>query len=406
MENGPTTDWGTALDEMIDKTWERLRAVRRHFHRHPEPSGREFETTKYLAKQLSEFDIPHRLAPSQRGIIAESPLASAASRVIMRGDMDALNISDEKAVEYRSKHPGTMHACGHDAHTTMVLGAVLALNAVRGALPWPVPWRAIFQPAEETAQGAYEMIEAGALYDAAAIIALHVDPEQLIGEVSTRSGELTACCQSIEVKILGHGGHAARPHHSTDPIVAAVQYINAVYQGVPREVDSRSPSVVTFGVIQGGDNPNVIPESVTLRGTIRTMSRESAEQVGQILERIGRGVQEASGAAFAVHRSLGPDAVVNDSGVTSVVCAAASSVVGPTHVHTIPHASMGGEDFANYLKHIPGCMMRLGVRGEGQPKHFLHSPHFDIDERALAIGAKILARSLVMLANPDTRRLT
>ncbi|HEY8503429.1 MAG TPA: amidohydrolase [Gemmataceae bacterium] len=393
-------DWADAIDEAVDRSEELICTVRRHLHAHPESSGEEFETTAYLAGRLREAGIPHRLAPSGRGIIAETPAAPGARRVVIRGDMDALRIHDQKDVPYRSCRDGVMHACGHDAHAAAVLGAVLALNETAGRLPWPCPWRAVFQPAEETSRGALEMIAAGAAEDAAAVVALHVDPETPVGSVALRAGEMTACCQELEVTVRGRGGHAARPHHAVDPICAAVHFAGGVYQHIPRSVDSREPVVVTFGVIRGGENPNVIPESVTLGGTVRTLSRRSAAEVRAVLERIARGVREVTGAEVEVAVVPGPDAVVNDERVTAAVREAAAGVVGPACVLPIPRPSMGGEDFAAYLHHAPGCLLRLGVAGGGPTGHFLHSPRFDIDERALAVGAKILARAAVLLSRP------
>ncbi len=388
-------DLESAIDDYVETITDQLRQVRRHLHSHPEPSGEEFQTTLYLVEQLEKAQIPHQVIPSQRGIVVESPTNASGPRVVMRADMDALRIYDEKEVEYRSQCPGIMHACGHDAHSTMVLGATLALQRLQERLSFP--WRAIFQPAEETSQGAEEMIAAGAVDNARAIIALHVDPEMPVGHVALRHGELTACCQELAVTIHGHGGHAARPHHATDPLSAAVHFVGDVYQLIPRAMDSREPVVVTFGVIQGGDNPNVIPERVSLQGTLRTLKKQSIQEVREILERIRRGVSEVTDTTIDVRFLPGPDAVVNDVRLTDIMWQVAEQVVGPQNVHYIPQPSMGGEDFAAYLAHVPGCLLRLGVAREGRPKHFLHSPRFDIDERALAIGAKILARTLIAI---------
>lgn len=396
-------EWGQAIDQTVDQLWETMRNVRRHLHQRPEPSGHEEPTVRFLAEQLSIHSVDNRIVAEGRGLIVDAMPDSDLPRVVMRGDTDALRIQDEKIVEYRSQHPNQMHACGHDAHSSMVLGATLALKQIQHLLPWPTPWRAIFQPAEETAEGALEMVKVGAVDNTKAIVALHVDPEKACGDVAMREGPMTACCQFLEIHVTGKGGHAARPHHSVDPIIAAVQLVNQVYQLVPRTNNAHDPAVVTFGVIQGGNNPNVIPETVILKGTTRSMSRESAERMGKALEQIADGVMTSTGAAIEVRRHINPDAVINHPDVTRLVWQSATEAAGALHVHHIPEPSMGGEDFANYLRHVPGCLFRLGVAREGHPKHFLHSPYFDIDERALALGAKILARSLVLLANPEIR---
>jgi amidohydrolase len=212
---------------------------------------------------------------------------------------------------------------------------------------------------------------------------------------------MTAACQDIDVLIQGKGGHAARPHQSNDPIAAAVLFVGDVYRVIPRAVDSREPVVVTFGVIQGGDLPNVIPDKVLLRGTIRTLSRQSREEVKALLDRIRRGIAEITGTTIDFTFDDGIDGVYNDKDVTDAMWESAAAVVGRDKVDYIAQPSMGAEDFANYLAHTPGCLMRLGVASDGRPRDFLHSPTFDIDEQALAIGARILARTLVLLARPQ-----
>ncbi len=394
------SDWGQAIDRYIDKITEELLEVRRHLHAHPEPSGQEYKTTKFLSEQLERASVKHKVTSTRRGIIADAPGYDGVLRVAMRGDMDALYIHDEKQVAYRAQIEGVMHACGHDAHSTMVLGAVKALMHVSDVLPWPCPWRAIFQPAEETGEGALEMIAEGAVENTRGLVAFHVDPERPVGQVGSRHGEMTACCQEFDVVIRGHGGHAARPHHSTDPIAAAVHFVSDVYQMVPRVVDSRVPVVVTFGVIRGGENPNVIPEQVLLRGTARTLTTEAGETVRRFLARLARCVGDITETTIEIEFYPGPDAVVNDPRVTDLLNRAAAEVVGSENVHHIPKPSMGGEDFAAYGKRVPISLMRLGVASSDVAEEFLHSPRFDIDERALSVGAKIMARAMVLMAKP------
>jgi amidohydrolase len=391
-------DWREEIDGYIDSIADDLIATRRHLHAHPEPSREEYRTAEYLAARLGEAGIPRRLIASRRGVIAGPGAEEVAPSVAFRADIDALRIHDLKDVPYRSANDGVMHACGHDAHATMALGAALALWDRRGSLPWPVPWRALFQPAEETGEGAIEMIEEGAAEGVRAIVALHVDPDLPAGRVAHRSGVMTAFCQDLRVIVRGVGGHSARPHQAADPIAAAVQFVSAVYQLIPRSVDAREASVVTFGVIQGGASPNAIPETVELRGTVRTMTWAAGATVGEKLRRLAHGLSEAAGVTIEIALERGVDAVVNDPEVTAVCVRAAGEVVGSRQIVPIPLPSMGGEDFAGYLAHAPGCLLRLGVAAEGRPRHFLHSPQFDIDERALAVGAKILAHSAVLLA--------
>ncbi len=390
-----------ALDAIIDTLPEFLRSVRRHLHSHPEPSLHEFETTAQLSRLLADEGIPHQILPSRRGLIAGPPIDRAGPIIALRADIDALRIQDAKlGVPYRSTIDGVMHGCGHDAHATMLLGAAIALHRCPGLMPPGVAWRAIFQPAEETTDGAIEMIEAGAMAGVTSIIALHVDPELEVGRVAHRSGVLTAACHTVRANFRGRGGHAARPHQALDPIAAAAQFLNLVYQAAPRAVDVREPLIITFGSIHGGTAANVIPDEVELLGTMRSLSQSARERATSAIQAIARGIHTATGVEVEVAflQSVAP--VMNDPGVIAALTRAASAVLGVDALWLIPHPSLGGEDFSAYLTYAPGALLRLGVAGSpGWPP--LHSPRFDIDENALPIGAKILARATVILAWGD-----
>ena len=392
------SDWAVALDAAIDADETALLATRRHLHAHPDLSGAEFRTVEWLTRQLDNVAIPYRVLLSGRGILCGPDVDS--DLVAFRADIDGLPIHDQKDVPYRSTVPGAMHACGHDAHSAMALGAARALWRCREQLPWPTPWRAIFQPAEETGEGAAEMVAAGAMERVRAIVALHVDPDLEVGRVAYRTGVMTASCTDIEVTVHGTGGHAARPHQTTDPIAAAVELVSQIYRVVPRSVDAREAVVVTFGSIHGGASFNVIPDRVELLGTLRTQSRATAGRVQGRIHAIGQSVSQATGATIDIRFERGVDAVINDPEVTRVCVEAVSELVGPDQVRAIDLPSMGGEDFGGYLTQGPGCLLRLGVAIAGKPRVPLHSAHFDLDERALAIGAKILARCAVLLAKP------
>lgn len=398
------SDWRSAIDSAIDLRGERWVSIRRHLHSHPEPSREEFQTTEFLANQLRDAGLRVKVTPGGRGLIAEPEGLGHRPRVAFRADIDALRIPDAKTVPYRSCHDGVMHACGHDAHATMAMAAALSLWEARHALSAPIAWRAVFQPAEEVSEGAEEMIAAGALEDVRSIVALHVDPELSVGRVGQRVGVLTAACQEVQIVVRGVGGHAARPHLSIDPIAAASQLVSTLYQILPRSVDARDPSVVTFGCIRGGTSPNIIPEEVELMGTIRTLSERAAAQVEERITQVARGLSAATRCTIDVVFRRGTDAVVNDPAVTAACIKAAGHVVGPDNVEEIRLPSMGGEDFSGYLKHARGCLLRLGVASLDRPRHALHSPHFDIDESALPIGAKVLAHSVVLLSRAEADR--
>ncbi len=389
--------WTSFLDDSIDAREPQIIAMRRHLHAHPEPSGSEYETSREVFRILSEAGIEARVLPNGRGVIADIGEANAP-RIAIRADMDALRIQDEKGVEYSSRRPNLMHACGHDGHTSAVVGAIIGLHELSKseALPCPINIRAIFQPAEETATGATEMIAAGALENVKAIIALHLDPSRELGRIGIRDGALTAACDDVAFTIHGQGGHAARPHESRDPIAAAAQLISSLYLFVPRATDSNDAVVLTIGQIYAGDSSNVIPNQAHLKGTLRTLEASARRATRETIARVAAGIAHTSGTKIDVQISDGPPSVINYSGVNRVLRQAAAEVLGMENIDTIAKPSMGGEDFAFYLEHIPGAMFRLGCKSSEATGYALHSAKFDIDERALVIGAKTLARAAVL----------
>ncbi len=396
------------LREAVEQVGAVVVATRRHLHAHPEPSGEETETTRFLAEQLRQAGLPVVALPRGSGLWTDLELGQVTRttpRIALRADIDALRIQDEKDVPYRSRYAGVAHCCGHDAHAAMVLGTALAAQRMlRGTVPYvgpPVRLRFLFQPAEETCEGARWMIEQGALEGVDAILGVHVDPERTAGTVGIRYGVLTAHCDELDVLVDGRGGHAARPHHTIDPIAAAVQLVATWYQLVPRSVDSRDPHVLTIGKIAGGSAPNVIPQCVELRGSLRTVSDAARMRLKRRIEQIAQGVAEATGARIHV-RFLNPlPAVVNAPVPTAALHYASIAVLGADQVEILEAPSMGGEDFSLYLPHVPGAMLRLGCAKPGMPDWpLLHSPLFDVDETALPTGVRILlAAALVLAAN-------
>ncbi len=385
------------LDAAINTLDGRIRGIRRFLHAHPEPSGEEFQTTAYLAELAQDAGLNFRIPRSGRGLIIDAGASVARRRFAFRADIDALRIHDEKSVVYRSRATDRMHACGHDAHTAMAAGAVLALAECAETLPPGFAWRAVFQPEEESATGALAMIEDGAVEGIDAIIALHVDPTLAVGEIGYRHGALTATCEEFHVTIEGRGGHGARPHTTDDPVPAAALAVQMIYSLVPRAVDARSPTVVSIGMIEGGVNPNVIPNEVVLRGTIRTIEPGGEDTVRARIGEILRGIEQAANVRCRIDTPYRIGAVRNDLTVTNRCLKAARDLVTGDNLVPVARPSMGGEDFAHYLDHAPGCMLRLGVGFPGEPVRHLHSNTFDINEDALSLGAKVLVRSLLEL---------
>jgi amidohydrolase len=392
--NRPSDPASGRVQAQLTRGAGRLSQIRRHLHRHPELSGQEFSTTDYLSKQLTAARVPHRVATGKCGIITdviESPDAGAPI-VAMRADIDALPIKEENNVPYRSKRSGVMHACGHDAHSAILLGTTLALYRAR---PLPVAWRSIFQPSEEAGRGACEMVNQGALEGVDAIIALHVDPNLPVGKVAITPGPRTAFCQDFIIEIAGRGGHGARPHTTVDPIATAAHLITLIYQAVPRQTDARQPVVVTIGMINAGFASNVIPDTASLQGTIRTLNTAVAVQARETVERLCASVAQAFGAKISpVFERLLPG-LVNDAQIATLAASVAGQLLGPENILRNEPPSMGAEDFADYLPVVPGCMIGLGAKSADHKITPLHTATFDIDETALLIGARLFAAILL-----------
>jgi len=394
--------WMGELDRIAAGLQKRLVEIRRHLHRHPEPSGEEFQTTEYLTAILRETGLEVRTGPQGRGAIVDSAAEEEARRIALRGDIDALYIQDAKECEYRSQVPGVMHACGHDAHSACLVGSVLALEELRrqDLLPWPVPWRAILQPSEETATGAREIIAAGGLDSVDAILALHLDPSRPVGEIGLRDGAFTASCDEFEIRIEGKGGHGARPHETVDPIAAAAQVITGIYQMLPRRMNAFSPVVATVGEIAAGHSPNVVPETAQMKGTLRALTEKSRAEAKEVMADITAGLAKTTGCRIELLFPLGCPGVMNDRQLNDLLRQAAGSFPEGLNVVEMPHPSMGGEDFAEYTQRVPGSMFRLGCQSAGGAA-MLHSPHFDLDERCLSLGVRLLVRAAILWAQPD-----
>jgi amidohydrolase len=382
------------LESSVSQLVSEVLKVRRHLHASPELSGNEYRTTAFVAEHLAAAGIGYRLGPDGRGIITEISGNSARGVpvVAFRADLDALPILEENEVSYRSRNTGVMHACGHDAHTAILLGTLLALKS---AGPAPVNWRGIFQPSEEVGHGAREMIARGALDDVSAIVALHVDPTTAVGELGLTAGPQTACCQDFAIEVRGRGGHGARPHDTVDSIAMAAHLVCLIYQATPRQTDARDPLVITIGQIEGGHASNVIPDIVGLKGTIRALDATVLHRARELIERLSGASAEAFGGTTTVAFDPPLPGVVNDPEITAVCLQAARAVVGEEHVVNAGRPSMGAEDFADYLAVVPGCMVRLGVARKGKKKRLLHTSRFDIDERALLVGVRLLTRVLL-----------
>ncbi|MCA9057040.1 MAG: amidohydrolase, partial [Planctomycetaceae bacterium] len=384
--------------------------IRRTLHKNPEISGEEKQTSQLICKTLEAIGLTPKLMKNGVGVIADMTLggpADDAPLIGIRADIDALRITDLKEVEYCSHNPGVGHLCGHDAHTAIALGAALSLNRCSELLEkdWPgqgIRLRFIFQPAEEICLGARWMVEQGALENVAAIIGLHMDPEIAAGTANIRYGVMTAFCDEVHFEIHGTGAHAARPHHGNDPITTAAQLISSLYQNLPRAIDSRMPAVFTIGQIAAGQAPNVIPEIAVLKGSLRSTNDHARDVLHKRIVNIADGIAQSTGTRIETLFKSPLPAVVNDSTISAALEQASRDVLGSEQVGLIDMPSMGGEDFSIYLQTTPGSMLRLGCAKPGQKTAFLHSPYFDIDERALALGSRIMLQTALLLSlNPQ-----
>jgi amidohydrolase len=381
----------TRLDAELEKLTPEIIGFRRHLHQHPELSLQEYATSEFIAEKLSSEGITYRFGSGKRGLMVDFGTA----KVAMRADCDALPIQEENTFSHASRSSGVMHACGHDAHTAMLLGALIAMH--RAKIPMNV--RGIFQPAEEAGDGALGMIQDGALDGISSIIAIHVDPNLPTGQAAAVAGPQSASCQDFIITVHGRGGHAARPHLTVDPVAISAALITHIYQSIPRHIDSRKPVVVSICQIHAGNASNVIPDTAELRGTIRTLDNDAAAEAREMMVRICNGVGASFGATISSEFERCIPGMVNDPALTKICSAAAISVFGEEAVITSGPASLGAEDFADYQQRTPGCMMRLGVGYEGRPVTPLHTPTFDINEQALVLGSRLLLSTLLKLDN-------
>ncbi|MEM6363960.1 MAG: amidohydrolase [Planctomycetota bacterium] len=392
--------WMQSLGELCDERTSRWVSLRRHLHQHPELSGHEFATTEHLASELDQLQIPFRVGNEGRGLIADLvTVPSTADRflIALRGDIDALPIEDQKAVDYRSKHAGVMHACGHDVHATIVLGALEVLRELhlQGDLPRPVAVRGIFQPAEETAQGAQEMIQQHALRDVRSIVSLHVDPTRPAGTVGLKKGMLTAACDCFEVHFHGRGGHGARPHQCRDPIDACTSWVQTTYRRVSRVTDPMHTVVLSIGQLTAGHTANIIPDTATACGSLRSLDQTGRERAIDELQSVCQSITDSTGCRVELKWTMSAPAVTNDAALTQRLYDLAGHVIDPAAASWIEQPSMGSEDFSYYLQHVPGAMFRLGVAGSQVGHEPLHTPNFDVDERALKVGIKLFAAAAI-----------
>ncbi|PKM44993.1 MAG: amidohydrolase [Firmicutes bacterium HGW-Firmicutes-8] len=370
--------------------------IRRHIHRNPELGFEEWETAKLVSEKISGLGLRVTKGVAKTGILAVLPREGSNRTIALRADMDALPVEEQNDVPYKSVNPGIMHACGHDAHLAMLIGAAKILSFLKDGLKVNVKF--IFQPCEEQPKGgAAPMIKAGVLEKPKvdAIFGLHINPYLPAGFLGLKEGIVMAAADEFTIEIKGRGGHGAAPHQTVDPIVVSAYVVQALQLIVSRQTDPLEPVVVSVCAIKGGQSFNIIADRVTLTGTVRTLNPQVQQQMPEAIRNIVKGVTSAFGADFNFDYQWGYPLLRNNQQMLDIVRQAGRAVVGRQKVLQINMPSMGAEDFAYFTGHVPGAYFFLGAQPPGGVSHPWHNPKFDIDEAALATGAAVLAGCVV-----------
>lgn len=379
---------------------QRLIDLRRTLHRFPELSWKEEQTAVRLEEALHAIGVSNIRRVAGTGVVARVAGTDRSAPVTaIRGDIDALPIQEATGLPFSSEHPGIMHACGHDVHATWAVGAamLLAKQPARGDVV------VVLQPAEEVGNGAPAVLASGALDDVRAIFGGHVDRRFAVGEVVAQAGPLAASADAFTIEVTGKGAHGARPHEGIDPIVASAAIVTALQSIVSRRLDPGVSAIVTIGSIHGGTAPNVIPERVTLTGTLRAMLPDVRAALHREVHAIADAVAAAHGATARVAIDHGPPPVVNTEREAGWARTAAERVLGVGSVVPFGITNMGGEDFACYLERIPGCFLRIGAREPGGVAAPAHSPGFTAAEESIFVGASVLAECARIASQSLTR---
>ncbi|WP_345973223.1 amidohydrolase [Sulfurimonas diazotrophicus] len=381
----------TTLFETIDAIEERIVTLRHELHAHPELSGAEEHTTLMIKAILEAEGLQVRSFEEHYGLIAEIVVNEDAPFVALRADIDALPIQERTERAYASQSPGIMHACGHDAHTAVLLGAALALKRIEGSLGQNL--RFIFQPAEEiTEGGSAQMIAHGALENVKAIFGLHAYPYLNTGQIGYKYGVMLASADTFEIEIFGKSAHGARPHEGVDAILVMSMAVNSLNHIVSRRIDPLHPAVISLGTVEGGKAPNVICDHVKVCGTVRTVNHDVRHAIPEMMEVSIRGICDSMHATYAFSYRYGSPEVQNHDAMVDIVRAAASEVLEETNVIDLADPVMGGEDFGRYLEIVPGAFFRLGsCDPEKGTCVAQHNARFDVDDDALRYGMKIMA---------------
>lgn len=372
---------------MSDELFEWIKEIRRSLHQWPELGFKEEKTAELISASLKKLGIKHQTGVVTTGVVAKLNTDSNAPTVALRADMDALPITEETGLPFASQNPGVMHACGHDGHMAIVLGAAALLkeDPPDGNVVF------IFQPAEEGEGGAKPMIEQGVLEGVNFIYGGHIEGHYHVGEIGIKTGVHTSHTDYFEIRVTGKGGHAARPHEAVDAVLIASQLVVNIQTIISREIDPVHPSVLTIGYARAGTVYNAIAEKAVLKGTIRTTDESVRTLIMERIRRMASAYAILHDADIKVVFREGYPPIINDDTACKYALHVSERLVGKDKTIAIPYPSLGGEDFAYYLQQVPGCFVRIGAARDGQELISSHSPKFDFDEEALRMGAVYLS---------------
>lgn len=378
------------LFDIISQVEKRIITIRHDLHQHPELSGKE-ERTKYFLKGVLEAEgIEVHESEHHFGLIAQIVTDPEKPFIALRADTDALPISEQTSLPYTSREKGVMHACGHDAHTAIVLGTAIVLNQIKNHLKTNI--RFIFQPSEEILEGgSSQMIEEGCLENVKAIFGLHAYPYLPTGQIGYKKGVMLASADMFEIEIFGRSSHAARPHEGVDAILVTAMAVNSLNHIVSRQIDPLHPAVISLGTIEGGRAANVICDHVKLQGTVRTVNHDVRRRIPEMMEISIAGICKSMHADYRFHYDFGIPEVLNDDAMVERVIDAATFAIGKENCIDLIDPVMGGEDFGRYLEKVPGAFFRLGTCNRDKETCIAqHNSRFNVDDDALLIGMRIL----------------
>jgi amidohydrolase len=389
------------IREEASKIFDWLVEIRRDLHAHPETGLQEVRTSAKVAEHMKELGLEVKTGIATTGVVGLLKGGTPGRTIAIRADMDALPIKEETGLPFASQNEGVMHACGHDAHVAMALGAARVLCGMREHIRGNVKF--IIQPAEESFGGAGDMVEEGVLEDPKvdAIIALHVDARESTGKLVIKDGPIMASADVFMVSINGKGGHASEPQGCVDPIHIAAHAITAMQTMIPRTLDARDPAVVSVCSIQAGTAFNVIPDCAHFGGTVRALSVEKREEMPERLEGIIRGIATTFGAEYDFSYIRGVPVTSNDPGVTELMKNVATELWGTGGVVEKEKPMMGSEDYSYYVEKVPGAMGFLGASKGGGEQYPAHHPKFDIDERCLPFGVELHSATAIKFLNGE-----